>query len=111
MDWLIALSFTRRRSKQVARSITISDIDRRADKTYVRVGRHEIELPVTDIAGLRQWVREQFDETEEKLLAIALACLLARDPNLTNPAQIVGRTITLDLTGRVNYPDSVFRVS
>ena len=95
----------------MAKSIVIRDIDRRQNVVYVRVGKTEYEIPASNLAEFRQWVRDQFDETEKSIVALALAALLARDPNLTNAAQLVGRTITLDLTGRVNYPDSVFRVS
>jgi hypothetical protein len=94
----------------MARSITIKAIDRRADRTYIRVGKSEIELHVTTIAELREWVRQQFEESDEKILALALACLFARDPNLTNPNQIVGRTITLNLSGTVNTAGAVLRV-
>lgn len=92
----------------MARSITIRSIDRRADRTYIRYGKDEVEVP-GDLDALRAWIRQQFDEKD--LLALALAVYLARDPNMTNPAQIVGRTITLDLAGRINIADAVLRVS
>lgn len=92
----------------MARSITIKAIDRRADRTYIRVGKEEIEVP-GNLADLKAWIRQQFDEKD--LLAIALAVYLARDPDMSNPSLIVGRTITLDLAGRVNHADAVVRVS
>ena len=92
----------------MARSITIKAIDRRADRTYIRVGKDEIEVP-GDAEALKAWIRLRFDEKD--LLALGLAVYLARDPTLANPSLIVGKTLTLDLAGRVNYPDSVVRVS
>lgn len=97
----------------MARSTTITAFERNVARncTYIRVGRSEIEIPAADLPGIRQWIREQFDELDETLVAIAMACWLARDNNFSTPNQMVGRTITLDLQGRLNYPDSVFRVS
>lgn len=92
----------------MARSITIRSIERRADRTYIRVGKEEIEVPGT-VTELRQWIRSQFDENQ--LLALALAVYLARDPDLSNPGMIVGRTVTLDLVGRVNHADAVLRIA
>lgn len=96
----------------MARSFIIKAIERRADKTYIRVGKSEVEIPCETKAELREWVRQQLDvDNEEKLLALALAIYFARDPEMTNPASIVGRTFTFDPAGRLNYPDSVVRVS
>lgn len=96
----------------MARSITIKSIDRRSDRTYIRVGKSEIEVPCTTKAELREWVRQQFDVADDEfLLRLFLAIYLARDPELTSPNSIVGRTLTFDPAGRLNYPDSVVRVS
>jgi hypothetical protein len=95
----------------MARSITIRAIDRRADRTYVRVGSSEIEIPASSAEELKAWIRAQFDDSDERMLAFALAMWISRNPDLSNPGQIVGRTFTLDFAGRVNYPDSVVRVS
>lgn len=95
----------------MARSITIRSIDRRADRAYVRVGKSEIEIPANNAEELKAWVREQFNDSDERMLAFALAMWIARNPDLSSPQQIVGRTFTLDFAGRVNYPDAVVRVS
>jgi hypothetical protein len=100
----------------VARSITVRGIDRRPDRTYFRVedqsgSRSEVEVSVNTLAELKDWVKSRFGEADEFLLAVALAVYFARDPDGTNPGVIVGRTLTLDLTGRINYPDAVVRVS
>lgn len=101
----------------MARSITIRQIDRsRPGRTFFRVedqagGRSEVEVPADTLAELRAWVRQQFDERDDFLLALALAAYFARDPDLSNPSLILNRTLTVDLTGRLNYPDSVLRVS
>lgn len=92
----------------MAKSLTIRQIETRGDVTYVRVGKHEEEIN-GGAAGLKRWIRERFDE--EQLLALGMACWLARDPDLSNPAMVVGRTITLDLAGKVNYADGVIRIS
>jgi hypothetical protein len=94
----------------MARSLTIKAIDRRADRTYIRFGDSEIEIHGSTLADVRQWVREQFEESDEKLLALALACYFARDPDVLNPAQIVGRTVTLNLQGRVDLANGILRV-
>lgn len=95
----------------MARSITIQSIDRRAGVTYINLaGKHQVEIP-GNVEALKAWIRSQFSEQDDLLLAIALAAYLARDPDLTNPGMIVGRTLTIDLAGRLNYPDSVLRVS
>lgn len=95
----------------MAISRTITAIDRRAGRVYVRIGGVEVEIAATNVTELREWVRLKFDESEEYLLAIALALLLARDPDLTNPGQIVGRTITLNLNGALNQTGAVIRVT
>lgn len=92
----------------MARSLTIRAIDRRSDRTYIRVGKDEHEIP-GDADALKGWIRERFGE--EQLLALSLAVWLARDPDMSNPGMIVGRTATIDLAGRVNHADAVFRVS
>lgn len=94
----------------MAKSLVISAIDRQGSKTYIRHGNTEVEID-GGLPGVKEWVRSQIRENEETLLAIALAAYFARDPNITNPAQLVGKTVTLDLTGRINYPDSVLRIA
>lgn len=94
--------------RNMARTIRIKAIDHRDDRTFVRVGKEEIEIP-GDRAELRQWIRQQFDE--EAVLALALACYLRRHPNLDNPAFLVGKQVTLDLSGRVDLPNAVVRIA
>jgi len=93
----------------MARSITIRSIDRRQGRTYIRVGKSEVEIP-GGLPEVKEWVRQQFEESDEKLLALALACYFARDPDATNPSQIVGRTITINLAGRLDLANAVLRV-
>lgn len=96
----------------MARSITIKAIDRRANKVYVRVGKAETEIAASSVAEFREVVRQRISELDDDLLLfLSLAAYLARDPTMANPSQLVGRTATLDLAGRVNYPDSVFRIA
>lgn len=94
----------------MARSVTIRAIDRRAGKTYIRYGKSEVEI-AGGLQEVKDWARAHLPDTDDALAALAIAMYLARDPDATNPGQIVGRTVTLDMTGRVNYPDSVLRVS
>lgn len=92
----------------MAKSLTIKSIDQRADRTYIRIGKTEIEVPGSK-AELKAFVRSRF--SEEDLLALALAAWMARDPELNNPNALVGKTITLDLGGRVNYADAILRIA
>lgn len=95
----------------MARSVTIDSVKRQNGKVYIRFGKSELEIPAASVAEFREWVREQFDETDEFIVKFALAMLLARDPNLTNPGIIVGKTITLNLQGSVNGTNPVVKVS
>lgn len=93
-------------------SITIKAIESgttaRGQSVYrIRAGKREIELP-GDVNDLKRWIRQQFDDTD--LLAFALALWMARNPSLDNPAMIVGRTLTLDFTNRVDLANAVVRV-
>ena len=79
------------------KSLTIKSIDRQADRTYIRVGKTEIEIPCRTKAELREWVRSRLDlSDDETVLALALSVYFARDPEMINLGQIVGKTITLD---------------
>ena len=95
----------------MARSLVISAIDRQGAKTYIRWGNHEAEID-GGLPGVKQWVREQIREADEVLVALALEAYFARDPNLTTPAQLVGKTVTLDLAaGKVSYADALLRIT
>lgn len=95
----------------MARSLTIRSVERRADRAYIRFGKNEIEVPAANLQELREWIRSRLDESDETLVALALACWLARDNNLATPATIVGKTITLNLQGSLTATNAVFRVT
>jgi hypothetical protein len=94
----------------MARSITISSIARVNGTSYITVGKRVIEIPGGE-SGIKDWIRAQFPDADESLLALGLAAYLARDPNMTNPGIIVGKTLTLDLQGRLTNPDAVLKVT
>lgn len=85
-----------------ARSVTLTNIRRRAGKIYVRFGKREHEFE--SLVEMQRYVAERL--TPETLEALFLALLIERQPDITNPAQIEGRTLTVDMSlaswGRVS---------
>lgn len=95
----------------MAKSIRIKSIDQRGEYWHIRVGKSHIEIPGKNKAALRQWIREQFRESDDFLLALGLAAWIERDPQMDSPDIVVGKTITLDLTGNLSQADGIVRVS
>lgn len=95
----------------MAKSIRIKSIEQRGEDWHIRVGKSHIEIPGKSKAALRQWIREQFRESDDFLLALGLATWIERDPQMDSPDIVVGKTITLDLTGNLSQADGIVRVS
>lgn len=94
-------------------SITIKSIEttttpRGQPMRRIRHGKQEVEVP-GDAEEFKRWIRSQFDENQ--LLAFALALWVARNPAMDNPNMVVGRTLTLDFTNRVDLANAVVRVT
>lgn len=95
----------------MARQLKIKSIKQRGDYWHIRAGKSHIEVCGKTKADLRQWIREQFRENDDFLLALALAAWIKRDPQLDAPETVVGKTITLDLDGNLNTVDGIVRVT
>lgn len=76
----------------------------------MRYGKSEVEIPGGK-REFRQWIKEQFSDADELLLAIALACHVEREPQLKELDSLAGKTITLDLSGNLSSVDGIVRVS
>lgn len=90
--------------------ITIRNITRLKDRTYITVGKTQYEIPVATTAGLRAWIRQQINP-EMMLLAMLLAIWDQADPTLANGSQLTDKTISVDLTGDLSAQDRILRVS
>ena len=66
----------------MARSVKIKTLRTRNDSTVVRYGKSEVEVSGGK-RGFREWVKEQVRDSDEFLLAIALACLLDTEEYLS----------------------------
>ena len=77
-----------------AKSITISEITRTNGQVYLRYGKKGLLFP--SVAAFRDWVTDS--DSDETLLRLAFGIWARRNPALDRPQDIVGRTITLDLS-------------
>ncbi len=76
-------------------SVTLTKIQKDADgKIRIRFGKREYEF--ANIQAARDFVRSQIDR--ETLEVIEMALALTRQPTLSNPAALEGRTLTVDFT-------------
>lgn len=74
-------------------SVTLTKIVKEpGGRILLRFGKREYEF--SSIEHFRQSVRGMLDREDLEVLAMAL--ILARQPNLGNPAALEGRTITID---------------
>lgn len=78
---------------------TIAAIDRRAGVSYVTLDNGtQFEIPGT-LADLKQFVRNRIRDIDPEFIALlGIARWLAMNPTGTNPGQLVGKTISLDLS-------------
>lgn len=80
------------------KSLTLTAAGQIDGRLRLRFGKHEREF--VDIAEVRAWVRGVLaDEGTDDLL---LALLLAKGFKSGNPASVVGKTITVDMTAASN---------
>lgn len=90
--------------------LTISNITRLKDRTYITVGKTQYEIPTGTTAGLRAWIRSQLNP-EMMLLAMLLSLWDQADPTLANGSQLSQKTISLNLSGDLSSQDRILRVS
>lgn len=76
--------------------------------TRIRHGKSEVEI-TGGKSGFRQWIRDQIRDNEDFLLTLALAVWIKRDPQLSTPDLVVGKTVTLDLAGSLDHADGIVR--
>ncbi len=76
-------------------SVTLTKIQKDADgKVRIRFGKREYEF--ANIQAVRDFARGQLDR--DTLEAITMALALTRQPTLSNPTALEGRTLTVDFT-------------
>jgi hypothetical protein len=75
----------------------IRDIDIRPNKTLIRFGHSELEIP-GGRAALKDWVQEQVASiTDEQMIALRLRELAKTDTNLTTVATLYGKQLSLSV--------------
>jgi hypothetical protein len=80
----------------VAVSVTVTAISI-AGNGEVRIRFGKRERVFADLSALKGFVREVLTN-QETLEAAALALMIARQPNLANPAAFVGHAVNVDFT-------------
>lgn len=78
----------------MARSVTLTQIRQQNGRIFLRFGKETYEF--NSLADIRDYVQSILGKAE--LHALFMACAIERQAALNNPAQLEGRTLTVDFS-------------
>lgn len=75
--------------------LTLKNVERRKDRTYIRYGKSEVEIDGGE-AGFRAWIAAN-QPSELHLLAMQLAAHIKTDDRLERLPELSGREVVVEL--------------